>query len=387
MPAMSERRLKFGLAGIGAGARNLLEGFAHSPRVRLTAVADVREDALTAMAAEFGVQTFRSVGDMCRQGDVDAIWVATPNQLHAEHAIAALERGKHVIVSKPMAVTLEECVAMNHAAERNGVLLLAGHSQAMAAPIRKMAELAWSGEFGRLAMVHTWHYTDWLYRPRLPAELDESQGGGAVFRQSPHQIDIVRLVAGGRATSVRATTYQLDPNRPATGAYSAFLTFADGAAATIVYSGYGHFSADELTFGQGRPNLPTIRGQAGDEARLKESLRTQRSPATAAHSFFGLTLATCERADIRQSPNGLYVYDDAGRREIELPVEEQRGEAEFEELYQAVVHGRPLTHDGRWGLATHEVTLAILQSAREDREVRLSRQVAAPGYSRSRESR
>jgi len=125
MPAMSERRLKFGLAGIGAGARNLLEGFAHSPRVRLTAVADVREDALTAMAAEFGVQTFRSVGDMCRQGDVDAIWVATPNQLHAEHAIAALERGKHVIVSKPMAVTLEECVAMNHAAERNGVLLLA----------------------------------------------------------------------------------------------------------------------------------------------------------------------------------------------------------------------------------------------------------------------
>src|SRR5216684_4006706 len=139
MPAMSERRLKFGLAGIGAGARNLLEGFAHSPRVRLTAVAD-----------EFGVQTFRSVGDMSRQGDVDAIWVATPNQLHAEHAIAALERGKHVIVSKPMAVTLEECVAMNHAAERNGVLLLAGHSQAMAAPIRKMAELAWSGEFGRL---------------------------------------------------------------------------------------------------------------------------------------------------------------------------------------------------------------------------------------------
>ena len=371
----AETPLKFGLAGIGAGAKNLMAGFAASKHARLTAAADLREEALTAAAAEFGVQQFRSVDAMCRDGDVDAVWVATPNQFHADHAIAALERGKHVIVSKPMAVTLDECEAMNSAADRNGVLLLAGHSQAMAAPIRKMAELVRSGQYGRLAMVHTWHFTDWLYRPRLPAELDESQGGGAVFRQSPHQIDIVRSIAGLPVQSVRATTYELDPERPATGAYSVFLTFAAGAAASMVYSGYGHFSASELTFGRGRPDIPTVRGRtAGDESALKESARYgsgQKSDEPSGHPFFGLTLATCERADIRQSPQGLYVYDEHGRQEIELPVEQQRGEAELEELFEAVVHGKPLLHDGRWGQATHEVTLAILESAKHDREVRL----------------
>lgn len=368
--------LRFGLAGIGAGAKNLLEGFAHNPNVELVAAADLREDALAAMAREFGVKTFRSVEDMCAFPEVDAVWVATPNQFHAPHAIAALERRKHVIVSKPMAVTLEECEAMNQAAERNGVLLLAGHSQAMAAPIRKMAELAASGAYGRLVMVHTWHYTDWLYRPRLPAELDESQGGGAVFRQSPHQIDIVRSIAGSPVTTVRAATYALDPGRPATGAYTALLSFASGAAATIAYSGYGRFDASELTFGQGRPAIPTVRGSAGqDETLLKESARYTGQPRSSerrGHPFFGLTVASCERADIRQSPNGLYVYTDGGREDVELSVEEQRGDAELNELYEAVIHGRPLAHDGRWGQATHEVTLAILDSAQHGREVRLA---------------
>jgi phthalate 4,5-cis-dihydrodiol dehydrogenase len=373
--------LRFGLAGIGAGAKNLIAGFANSSRVRLVAAADLREDALAAMAGEFGVQTYTSVEAMCASPDLDAVWVATPNQFHAEHTIAALDHGKHVIVSKPMAVTLEECAAMNEAAVRNQRVLVAGHSQAMAVPIQRMARLVWSGEYGKLAMVHTWHYTDWLYRPRLPAELDESQGGGAVFRQSPHQIDIVRLLAGGVVESVRATTYQLDPQRPATGAYTAMLTFQGGAAATIVYSGYGHFDASELTFSHGRAGIPNIKQQAGDEATLKESARYGRDATVKAaetHPFFGLTLAVCERADIRQSPNGLFVYDDDGRHEIAFPVEEQRGETEFEELYQAVANGIPPVHDGRWGEATHEVTLAIIESAREGREVRLSRQVGLP---------
>ncbi len=370
------RTLKFGLAGIGAGANNLIQAFKHNPNIQLVAAADLRTDALAAMAKEFGTKTFTSVEAMCAEPDLDAVWVATPNQWHAPHAIAAMDRGKHVIVSKPMAVTLEECDAMNQAAARNGVLLLAGHSQAMASPIRKIAELAQSGDYGRLAMVHTWHYTDWIYRPRLPAELDESQGGGTVFRQSPHQIDIVRSIAASPVTTVRAATYGLDPNRPATGAYTVFLGFASGAAATIVYSGYGHFDASELTFGQGRPSIPTVRGNAGqDEAQLKESARytgASRAERQPEHPFFGLTVAVCEKADIRQSPNGLYVYGDSGREEIPLPIEENRGDAELNELHEAIVDGKPISHDGHWGQATHQVTLAILESARSGREVVLT---------------
>jgi phthalate 4,5-cis-dihydrodiol dehydrogenase len=160
--------------------------------------------------------------------------VATPNQLHAKHVIAAAERGKHVIVSKPMAITLQEAAAMNDAADRNGVKLLAGHTQSMAPTIRKMAEMVHGGELGRLGMLHTWHFTDWMYRPRLPAELDVDQGGGPVFRQASHQVDIVRFIAGGLVGSVRANMVQLDVERGAPGAYTAYLEFEDGTPATIV---------------------------------------------------------------------------------------------------------------------------------------------------------
>src|SRR5205085_2440445 len=124
--------------------------------------------------------------------NIDAVWIATPNQFHAPLAIQAAEHKKHVIVSKPMAVTLDECKAMIAAADKNGVKLMAGHTQGILPGIRKMAALVRSGEYGPLEMINSWNYTPWIYRPRLPQELDEKTGGGVVFRQSPHHIDMVR---------------------------------------------------------------------------------------------------------------------------------------------------------------------------------------------------
>lgn len=383
-PATDPHPLRFGIAGIGAGASNLLQGFTRNPHVRITAAADLRAEPLGAFGQQFGAVTFQAVEEMCRSSEVDVVWVATPNHLHAEHAIMAAEHRKHVIVSKPMAMTIEECEAMIAAANRNGVKLLVGHSQGLAATIRKVADLVRSGGFGKLGMVHTWHYTDWVYRPRLPAELDENLGGGAVFRQAPHQIDIVRIIGGQPLRSVRASTLQLDPDRPTTGAYVAYLEFDDGTPATLVYSGYGHFRASELTEGRGR-SWAQVTGQTTpeEERAMKESVRYsgraadhsghEEPGAQQAHSIFGLTLVSCQLADIRQSPRGLFVYDANGKHEVPVPADE-RGEAEFEEMYQAVRHGRPILHDGRWGQATHEVTLAILESARQGTEITLSRQ-------------
>ena len=126
------------------------------------------------------------------RANVDVVWVATPNHLRTEHAIVAAEHGKHVIVSKPLAITIEQAEAMNEAADRNGVKLMCGHTRSMAASIRTIATMAQSSEFGKLGMVHCWKYSDWMYRPGMPYELDVSQGGGVVFRQGAHEIDIVR---------------------------------------------------------------------------------------------------------------------------------------------------------------------------------------------------
>jgi phthalate 4,5-cis-dihydrodiol dehydrogenase len=93
--------------------------------------------------------------------------------------------------------------------------------------------------------------------------------------------------------------------------------------------------------------------------------------------FFGLTVVACERGVIRQSPDGLYVYDAGGRRE--LPAAPPLGRAaELRELYEAVTHNRPTLLDARWGLASAEVVMGILESARTRSEVRMRHQTDAP---------
>ena len=94
--------------------------------------------------------------------------------------------------------------------------------------------------------------------------------------------------------------------------------------------------------------------------------------------FFGLTVVSCEKGDIRQTPDGLKIYGETEQREIQLPAAHRGREAEVEELYNAVVHKRPVFHDGRWGAATLEACLAILESAAQRKEIFLSHQVPSP---------
>jgi phthalate 4,5-cis-dihydrodiol dehydrogenase len=356
--------LRFGLIGVGVGARQLLPALTGGAHAQLIAAADLRTDALNSLQQKFGIRTYSSVDALVGDAEVEAVWVATPNHLHAEHSIAALEAGKHVIVSKPMAITLEESSAMVAAARRNGVFLLAGHTQSLAPSIREMASMVRRGELGKLGMLHTWHFTDWMYRPRLPAELDVAQGGGPVFRQASHQVDIVRSIAGSPVRSVRASVIQLDVSRGAPGAYTAYLEFADGVPATVVYSGYGHFAMDELTGREVNRSRPFE-----DDVAAKEALRNSAVGSNSL-GLFGLTLATCEHGDLRESPEGLVLYERDARRTIPL-ADEPRGAAELAELHGAVRLGKPLTHDGDWGQATLEVCLAIHESARTHSEVRL----------------
>jgi hypothetical protein len=91
--------------------------------------------------------------------------------------------------------------------------------------------------------------------------------------------------------------------------------------------------------------------------------------------FFGFTVVTCDKGDIRQSPGGLFVYGETEKREIAVPRGMRGRQAEIKELYDAVFNNRPLFHDGRWGGATLEVCLGIMHSARQGKELLMSHQV------------
>ncbi|HET7198643.1 MAG TPA: Gfo/Idh/MocA family oxidoreductase [Burkholderiales bacterium] len=378
------RKLNVGAAGLGRAFALMAPTLAGDRRVALVAGADPRPEARRRFARDFGARAYASVEELCADAAVEAVYVATPHELHAAHACLAASRGKHVLVEKPMALAVEECRAMVEAARKAGVRLVAGHSHSFDAPIAATAKLVASGRFGRLRMISALNYTDFLYRPRRAEELDPAKGGGAVMNQAAHHVDVVRLLAGGVVKSVRAMTGAWDPARPVEGAYAALLTLADGAFATIGYSGYAHFDADELAgwIGEGGQRKdPRRHGQAraalgGDEAKLKAARnygggRFAAPPPARAHPHFGLLVASCEKADLRPTPGGVWIYGDRRKRFAKLapPALARRGV--IDELYAAVREARPPLHDGAWGLATVQVCLAMLRSAREGKEIPL----------------
>jgi phthalate 4,5-cis-dihydrodiol dehydrogenase len=385
-----QRKLRLGVAGLGRAFSVMLPTFTGDARVSLVAAADLRPEARQRFTAEFGGDSYESVEDLCSDPAIDVIYIATPHQFHARHAAIAARRGKHLLIEKPIALSLDDCRSIIEAAQRAGVRLVVGHSHSFDAPVRRLRELIVGGQFGAVRMINAINYTDYLYRPRRPEELDTARGGGAIFNQAAHQVDMVRLIAGGQATSVRAAAGAWDRARPTEGAYAALLSFAGGAFASLTYNGYGHFDSDEFQgwigeMGQrktpyaGRPR-PRF-GSAVDETEFKNAHnyggRDYRPSAAqaAAHQHFGTLLVSCERADLRALPSGVMIYQDGATRLEELPPPAVPRAEVIDELYGAVVHGTTPLHDGAWALATLEVLLGILRSAREGRDVVLEHQV------------
>ncbi|HVL73351.1 MAG TPA: Gfo/Idh/MocA family oxidoreductase [Beijerinckiaceae bacterium] len=383
--------VRLGVAGLGRAFVLMLPTLSRHPRVRLVAAADPRPEARERFVRDFSGRAYAEVAELCADPDIEAVYLATPHQFHAAHVSLAAAAGKHVLVEKPMAVTLDECVAMVEATRRAGVHLVVGHSHSFDAPYRRTRALIESGAFGAVRMIHALNCTDFLYRPRRPEELATAEGGGVVFSQAAHQVDIVRLLGGGRVASVRAATGAWDPARPTEGAYSALLTFADGAFASLTYSGYGRFDTDEFCgwigemgqrrdpdrYGAARSQLE---GLSGTEAEI--ALKTARMYGGGAeppagdpplHNHFGFVLVSCDRADLRPLPDGVMIYADE-RRLDPLPAPAVPRAEVVDEFADAVRLGRPPLHSGAWGLATMEVCLAILRSAADGREIATTRQ-------------
>src|SRR5438093_6161081 len=244
----------------------MLPAFVQQADMQRTAAADIDPGQLEKFHSEFYAETYQRAEDLCAHPQVDVVYIATPNQSHTAHALLALEQGKHVLVEKPMTLTLEDADVMIAAAARHGVQLLVNVKHSFDPYIVKIREIVQRGELGQLRMLHYWYFSDWLYRPRTAEELNPSLGGGVTWRQGPHQFDIVRTIAGGMVRSVRALTGLWDPRRPVVGCHAAYLDFEDGTAATAIYSGYDHFHSRELTFGVGEAR-PAAESSAHAQAR------------------------------------------------------------------------------------------------------------------------
>lgn len=381
---MKTRLLQIGVVGLGRAFTLMLPTFVHDTRVRLVGATDPIAAARAQFEKDFGAPSYESIEALCANPAVEALYIASPHQFHAEHVRLAASFGKHVMVEKPMALTLDECTGMIEATRRAGVHLIVGHSHSFNTPIKRTREIIDSGLYGAVRMITALNFTDFLYRPRRPEELDTQAGGGVIHSQATHQMDIVRLLGGGLVSSVRAHTGSWDPARPTEGAYSALLGFEGGAFASTTYSGYGHYDSDELmdNIGEmGQTKSPSDYGAARqrlqnaatstEEAALKAARNYGGSlyiPSTAlskdlAHQHFGQVIVSCEKADLRPGASGIAIYTDSQKLFEPLPAPVIPRREVMDELFGAVVNDSPAVHTGEWARATTAVCLALLESA------------------------
>ncbi|MEK9659557.1 MAG: Gfo/Idh/MocA family oxidoreductase [Chloroflexota bacterium] len=401
---MATRQIRLGVIGVGVGAAEMLPAMESAEYIDLYAGADVDPDVRRRFAERYpNAKVYATAEELVKDPDVEAVWISTPNRFHGPMTILAANHGKHVVVEKPMALNMTEAEAMVEACHRNGVHLVAGHTQSFQPHFRLMRQIVRSGELGALGAINAVSYTDWDIRPRTADELDPAQGGGLVYRQVPHQVDTIRLIGGGRLKSVRGAYGQWMKERPIPGYYAAYMEFENGVPAVAIHNGYGylmisefahwnHSRGPQFTAAERVEIRRQMRAGTRKEDAEKLSLRIGgerereifRKPGGFAGQGVigpydaGLVLVSCEKGEIRQAPYGLYVYSDAGAREIKLSRGAGGRDQELVELYNAVVKGQPVFHSGEWGMGTLEVIMAINESTRTHRSIELTHQMEMP---------
>ncbi len=228
--------VRFAIIGSGMVARYHATGIAQTPGAELAAVCVSRPARSAAAAATFGAPVTHSLDEILARTDIDAICLCTPSGLHATQAIAALRAGKHVLVEKPMALTLADADAMITAAEsaeRHLAIALQRRTDPLFIGVQ--AALA-RGEYGQLTLGTV---TVPYLRPQ--SYYDQAawrgtwalDGGGAVMNQGIHLLDLLLWFLGPvAAVQAIATTQARDIEVEDT--LCATLRFACGALGSIV---------------------------------------------------------------------------------------------------------------------------------------------------------
>lgn len=382
--------IRLGVAGLGRGFMLTLPSLLADPHTKLVACAAPREESRQAFRNQFGGNAHTTVEELAKDPDVEAVYIATPHQMHRDHAEILAAAGKHLLVDKPLAIDMADATAIVDAVERAGIRLVTGPSHSFDQPVVAARNMIDTGRFGTVRMVHALNYTDFLYRPRRPEELSTASGGGVVFSQAVHQVDVVRLLMGGTAHAVSAATGNWDPARPTEGAYAALLHFDGGRFANLVYSGYAHYDSDVLqdgigelgqpkdmsTYGAARRALASVSSPEEEAAlKSKRTFGATEVPAAAPHpEHFGPVFISCDRADLRLTGKGIEIWGDSKRGFVSVPAIPAPRTEVLKGLYDAIRFGKAPPQNARWGRASLEVCHAILESANTNERILLRHQ-------------
>lgn len=226
-------QLRFGLIGCGRVAPRHAESLKALPGAMLAAVADINGNRAGRFAAQYCADATTDYQHLLAQPDIDVVSICTPSGLHAQMAVEAMQAGKHVIVEKPIALTLADADRMIATAYTCGVKLCVVLQNRYNPPMQDLKKVVEAGLLGRLLLGNA---TVRWYRPQEYYE-DGWHGtwemdGGALMNQSIHHIDALQWLLGA-PESVFAYTATLAHRMEAEDVGVAVIRFRNGALGSV----------------------------------------------------------------------------------------------------------------------------------------------------------
>lgn len=229
--------VRVGLVGCGKVGTIHAAALRSLPEAEFVACCDAAPERAAAFAAKYGARPFSDLAAMLRE--VDAVVIGTPHPLHAEPAIRAAEAGVHVLVEKPLAANLADCDAMIAAAMKSGVTLGCISQRRFYEPVARMKAAIDAGKIGTpsLGVFIQYSWRDAAYYRSDPWRGKwDTEGGGVLVNQSPHQLDILLWLLGPAAevsgcwANVNHPGVEVDDTAVAT------IRFANGGLGSIATS-------------------------------------------------------------------------------------------------------------------------------------------------------
>ena len=190
--------LKIGLIGAGRiSGKHIAAAHQFPQQIRFTAVCDPNEQAARARAAEVNTdRIYSDYSQLIREADIDAVSICSVSCYHAEQAVAAAEAGKHVLLEKPMATSMQQCRDIVRACDKAGVVCMIAHNQRYKANYRAVRRVIQSGEIGAVQAVRVESLSHTISEPGHWALDGARGGGGVVISLAIHRIDLARFFAG-----------------------------------------------------------------------------------------------------------------------------------------------------------------------------------------------
>ena len=222
--------INFGVIGASgiADRRTIPEGIIPASNANLVAVMGRSEQRTRHVAEKYGVKWYLKEEELLDDKEVEAVYIATPNYLHAQQTLSAIRAGKHVLCEKPMAMNTKEAEKMIEEAEKNERKLAIGYMMRFHAWHQKLKQMIESGEIGTPVMGRA-ELTCWYPRIEDAWRQDPSLGGGgALFDMGSHCIDLLEMLLG-RTVEITAFTDTIVQDYPVEDSSVVILHFENGA--------------------------------------------------------------------------------------------------------------------------------------------------------------